>query len=85
MGGNDAYGKAARVLIDDNEVCYGCLDNERLKLFKSNTDIPLEPFSRKCGSTYTPYNSGISNIAAALVQEACLVSCNTKNVNFLSG
>jgi len=81
-GWNDAYGKAGRVIIDNRKICYGCLGDDRFKLFKSNTDVPTAPFNRRCGSTYTPYNSAISNMTAALVQEASLISFNDNKHNF---
>ncbi len=82
----DGYGQAARVIIDDGRICYSCLGNfnseERFPVFKKDKKPPIKQHSRKCGTTFTPYDSAISTICAGLIQSATTRILNGEKWNF---
>lgn len=79
---NDGNGRAAKVLVDMNISCYGCMTIDK-SIHQNHTDIrfkDLELSKEKkvsCGNTYTVYDAGVSQISAAMALEAVLNTLNT--------
>nr|WP_236800729.1 ThiF family adenylyltransferase [Aliivibrio fischeri] len=80
---NDGNGRAAKVLVDINISCYGCMTIDK-SIHQDHTDErfkDLELSKEKkvsCGNTYTVYDAGVSQISAAMALEGVL---NTLNAN----
>ncbi len=74
-GLNYRWGQESIAFIDNGKACYGCLD----KLPKAEITQPDFDTSRySCGSVYTPYDTNVSVISAALVVEAILNTLEPK-------
>lgn len=74
-GYNHRWGHDSIAFIDNGKACYGCLE----KLERTNVTQPDIDTSRySCGSIYTPYDSNVSVISAALVVEAVLSTLEPK-------
>ncbi|EGT0640429.1 hypothetical protein JAF85_003161 [Citrobacter werkmanii] len=80
---NDGNGRASKVLIDDGSCCYGCMLSEPA-FYHNSVDLRFVDIDQSterrigCGSVYTPYDAAVSNITAALAQEAVLNTLEQK-------
>nr|WP_263856400.1 ThiF family adenylyltransferase [Vibrio alginolyticus] len=80
---NDGNGRAAKVLVDDNLSCYGCMTVDK-SIHQDHIDMRFKDLDLSkekkvsCGNTYTVYDAGVSQISAAMALEAVL---NTLNVS----
>ena len=79
----DGYGHAIRGLLDTGKACY-CCAKDQYPVFQKYSR-PEDPFSRICGKTFTPYDSGTALMSAAMIQKLALTafSSNKKENTFL--
>lgn len=79
---NDGNGRAAKVLVDENHSCYGCMTvdktihQDHLDMRFKDLDLSKEK-KVSCGNTYTVYDAGVSQISAAMALEAVLNTLNS--------
>ncbi|WP_197696988.1 ThiF family adenylyltransferase [Pseudoalteromonas piscicida] len=79
---NDGNGRAAKVLVDENISCYGCMTVDK-SIHQDHFDTRFKDLDLSkekkvsCGSTYTIYDAGVSQISAAMALEAVLNTLNT--------
>lgn len=78
---NDGNGRAAKVFVDEGPCCYGCMTIDK-SIHQDHTDIRFKDLNLSkekkvsCGSTYTVYDAGVSQISAAMALEAVLNTLN---------
>lgn len=74
---NDGNGRAAKVFVDTNLSCYGCMTVDK-SVNQDNADMRFKDLDLSkekrvsCGNTYTVYDAGVSQISAAIALEAIL-------------
>lgn len=80
---NDGNGRAAKVLVDENLSCYGCMTVDK-SIHQDHFDTRFKDLDLSkekkvsCGSTYTIYDAGVSQISAAMALEAVLNTLNAR-------
>ncbi|CAH7449787.1 CD-NTase-associated protein 2 [Vibrio chagasii] len=78
---NDGNGRAAKVLVDNGQSCYGCMTIDK-SIHQDQSDMRFDDIDLSkekkvsCGSTYTVYDAGVSQISASMALEAVLNTLN---------